>query len=680
MHHRAVRAPRFPRAGAAFAVATVLLLRSAAVPARAELPPLIPRAALIGEPERDWPQIAPDGRRLAYLAPSKDGNMNVWVRTVGAQDDSMVTSSEHGGVGFFSWAWDAHHLLYLEDHQGDENLHLWAFNLDTKVSRDLTPFVGVRATNLLTSPARPGEVLVGLNKRDPRLFDMYRIDLQTGSVALDTENPGDVLGWTTDNQFQIRAACALRETDIATVIRVRDGNQAPWRDVVVSPFEDTPLLGQANGSTLVSGFAPDGRSFYMATFRGSDTMRLVQIDASTGKELATVAHHPRCDIWMAFGGDRTLHLQTLQSPVNGALQAVAFNELQIEWQAIDPAVTADLEALAKALPGLGFAVTSRDRDDRTWIVESSSPQQPGRYHLYRRDTRRLELLFEVWPEATAFGLAAMQPVRFKARDGLSIPAYLTLPRGTDGKNLPLILLVHGGPWHRDVWDYDPEVQLLANRGYAVLQVQFRGSTGFGKKHLNAGNGEWGRAMQNDLTDAVGWAVGRKIADPKRVAIMGGSYGGYATLAGLAFTPDLYVCGVDVVGPSNVATTLASIPSYWKPVKKRWIRRAGDAENDSVLNARISPLYHAGAIRAPLLIGHGAHDPRVKQAESDAIVKALRERNLPVTYIVYPDEGHGFGRQENNLDFFGRVEEFLAKYLGGRAEPWVKVEGSSAEVR
>jgi dipeptidyl aminopeptidase/acylaminoacyl peptidase len=375
-----------------------------------------------------------------------------------------------------------------------------------------------------------------------------------------------------------------------------------------------------------------------------------------------------------------MHLVTMHSPVTGALQAVAFNDLQVEWQTIDAAVAADFEAIATALPGELFTITSRDRHDRIWIVESSSPQNPGRCHLYRRDTGQLESLFEVRPNLTAFVLAAMQPVRFKARDGLSIPAYLTLPPGAGGKNLPLVLLVHGGPWHRDSWGYDPEVQLLANRGYAVLQVEFRGSTGFGKKHLNAGNGEWGRAMQNDLTDAVRWAVGRRIADPKRVAIMGGSYGGYAVLAGLAFTPDLYVCGVDVVGPSNVATTLASIPPYWKPVKKRWVRRVGDAENDAALNARISPLHHVTAIRAPLLIGHGAHDPRVKQAESDQVVKALRERNLPVTYIVFPDEGHGFGRKENNLDFYGRVEEFLAKYLGGRAEPWVKVDGSSAEVR
>jgi dipeptidyl aminopeptidase/acylaminoacyl peptidase len=327
-----------------------------------------------------------------------------------------------------------------------------------------------------------------------------------------------------------------------------------------------------------------------------------------------------------------------------------------------------------------FFVENRDRADRKWTVSMLRPDGPLRYYLYDRDSGKLEFLFADRPKLADVKLAPVEFTHIRARDGMSLPAYLTAPVGVPRKGLPLVLYVHGGPWFRDDWFYDPTVQLLANRGCAVLQVQFRGSIGFGPKHLNASTRQWGAAMQDDLTDAVRWAIAEKIADPKRVAIVGGSYGGYATLAGLAFTPELYACGVDIVGPSNVATALAAFPSWWAPVKKRWVMRVGDAENDAELNRRISPLFHASSIRAPLLIGHGANDPRVKQSESDQIVAALRERKLPVTYVVYPDEGHGFGRTENALDFTARMEDFLAQHLGLRHEPLAPVRGTSAELR
>ncbi len=660
-------------------IAVAVLAAGLASFARAEPPPLIPRPVLFSGAPYDAPQVAPDGTRIAYVARDSQDVPNVWMRTVGQHDDVQVTHAEHGGIGFFSWAWDGRHLLYFEDHHGDENLHLWSLDLATELQRDLTPFTGARAVNLLTSPARPHEVLVGLNLRDRRLYDMYRVDLETGAVVLDTQNPGDVLAWTTDDALQIRAACALRVEDVATVVRVRDNHDAAWRDVVVSPFETTPLVGQANGSSVVLGFAPGGRSFFMVTWRSTDTMRVVEIDAADGHEIASLAQNPRCDVAGGFAADGTMHLAALQHPMTGALQAVGFNEMQPEWQAIDPAFETDFAVLHKAAGNGWFTIENRDRDDRVWVVSTSRSDGANRYSVYDRGTHHLEFLFEDAPELAHWTLVPKQTVRIRARDGMELPAYLTLPAGVPAKQLPFVLLVHGGPWFRDGAFCDPEVQWLANRGYAVLQVQFRGSTGFGKKHLNAGTGEWGRAMQNDLTDAVRWAIARKIADPRRVGIMGGSYGGYATLAGLAFTPELYTCGVDVVGPSNVATLLASFPPYWAPVKKRWVRRIGDAENDAALNERISPLFHADAIRAPLLVGHGSNDPRVKQAESDRIVQALRDRRQTVTYIVYPDEGHGFGRTENILDFYGRVEEFLSKYLGGRAEPWKAVPGSSAEV-
>jgi dipeptidyl aminopeptidase/acylaminoacyl peptidase len=648
-------------------------------PAGAELPQLIPRRVLFGDAAKDGPQISPDGSRLAYLAPAKDGVMSVWVRTLGKEDDHVASGETKEGIGLFSWAWDDRHLLTLQDRNGDENLHLWSIDLQTGDVRDLTPFPGARATNLLTSSARPHQVLVGLNRRDPRVFDMYRVDLETGEAMLDTENPGDVLGWTTDADFQIRAACAL-DSNVNTVIRVRDAADKPWRDLLVSPFAETPILGQINGSSLVVDFTADGRGLYVASAIGSNTTRLVQLDTATGRELKTLAQDPKCDLRAAWGADRIPRFQVLVDPAQHTVQAAAFEYGETEWKVLDPVARKDFDNLKKTHAGELF-VASRDRADRTWVVGFFDDVGPTSYYLYERASGRATHLFDDHPDLAAYRLAPMQTRVVRARDGLELLCYLTLPQGVPARKLPLVLLVHGGPWARDGWGYDPMVQWLANRGYAVLQVNFRGSMGFGTRFLNAGNGQWGvGAMQNDLTDAVHWAVEQGIADPKRVAIAGGSYGGYATLAGIAFTPDLYVCAIDIVGPSNVATLLGSIPLYWAPVKKRWVRRVGDAEHDAELNRRISPLFHVDRIRAPLLIGHGANDPRVKQEESDRIVHAMREHHLEVTYIVYPDEGHGFGRTENNLDFFGRAEEFLGGHLGGRVERFEQLAGTSAQVR
>jgi dipeptidyl aminopeptidase/acylaminoacyl peptidase len=509
---------------------------------------------------------------------------------------------------------------------------------------------------------------------------MYRIDLETGACKLDTQNPGDVIGWTPDNDFVLRAAGALDPTDGKLTVRVRDTAASAWRDLMSIPFAETPILGQLNGGSLVAGFTPDGKGLYMVSWRGSDTTRLVRVDAATGRELETLAHDPRSDLWGNWDADRVLRYRVMFQPQTGVLQAVAFQEMKVEWKAIDPGLEKDFAALRAATAPAQFFVNSRDRADRTWIVATARPDGPTSYFLYDRAAQHLQHLFDDFPELRQLTLAPVEPRRIQARDGLSLPCYLTLPPGVPARGLPLVLNVHGGPWARDGWFYEPIVQWLANRGYAVLQVEFRGTMGFGKKFLNAGDRQWGGTMQHDLTDAVQWAVKEGIADPKRVAIMGGSYGGYATLAGLAFTPELYACGVDIVGPSDVATTLASFPPWWAPVKRRWILRVGDVETDAAFNKRISPLYHADKIRAPLLIGHGANDPRVKLEQSEQIAAALRQHGVPVTLVVYPDEGHGFGRSENNLDFCGRTEEFLAKYLGGRAEPWVAVEGSSASVR
>jgi dipeptidyl aminopeptidase/acylaminoacyl peptidase len=639
------------------AVATLLMI---AAPALADELPLIPRETLFGNPVKASPRISPCGTRLAYLAPSDKGVLNVWVRTIGKADDAQVTNDTHRGIRIHFWAEDGKHLFYLQDLNGDENWHVYSVELETKVVRDLTPFQGVRAGNVMLDKKFPDQMLVGLNLRDRRVFDMHRIDLGTGAITLDTQNPGDVLGWVTDPEFQIRACQAQNPQDASTIVRVRDSRDAPWRDLVTLPFGE-------NGGVI--DFSADGKSLYFMTSMGADTARLVRIDVATGTELETIARDSRVDV-----GDVVIH------PDSKVIQAVAFNYLKNTWRVLDPSIKTDFAELAKLGRG-EFYLSGRDRADRTWLVIYQVDDGPVGYYIYDRAARKADLLFVNRPELAQYKLARREPVVIKARDGFQLVSYLTLPVGSKGKNLPLVLNVHGGPWARDGWGYDPEAQWFANRGYACLQVNFRGSDGFGKKFLHAGDKQWGvGAMQHDLTDAVKWAIAKGIADPKKVCIYGGSYGGYATLAGLVFTPELYSCGVDIVGPSNIKTLFEAIPPYWAPFKKQMLLQVGDVENDEAFNKKISPLFHADNIRVPLIVAQGANDPRVNIREADQIVAAMRAKSLPVTYVVYSDEGHGFARPNNRLDFYGRVDEFLAKHLGGRSEPWQKVEGTSAEVR
>lgn len=623
-------------------------------------PPLIPREALFGNPVKAGPQISPDGKHLAYIAPSDKGVLNVWVRTIGKTDDAQVTNDTLRGVRNYFWAPDSQRLLYLQDIGGDENWHVYSVDLQTKVVRDLTPFQGIRAQNVNLDKDHPNQMLIGLNLRDRRVFDMYRVDLTTGAIVPDTQNPGDVVAWTTDAAFVIRGALATNPADQSTILRVRDSQDAPWRTLLTWPF------GEEGGPVA---FTLDGKFMYITTTLGSDTSRLVKIDLATGQEVETLANNPKSDI-----------AGVVVHPDTRKVQAVGFYYQTLEWKILDPSIQADVDTLSKLQRG-EFGVTSRDRADKTWIVSYQRDDGPVAYYTYDRTSKKADLMFVNQPELEKHTLATMKPVVIKARDGLDLVAYLTLPPGVEPKNLPLVLNVHGGPWARDTWGYDPEAQWFANRGYATIQVNFRGSSGLGKGFLNAGNGQWGvGTMQHDLSDTVQWAVAQGIADPKKVCIYGGSYGGYATLAGLVFTPELYACGVDIVGPSNIKTLFQSIPPYWAPIKYQFVRRVGDVENDEALNKKISPLFHVSKIKVPLIIAQGANDPRVNIRESDQMVEAMRAKGLPVTYVVYTDEGHGFARPNNRLDFYGRVEEFLAKYLGGRAEPLKPVEGTSASVR
>ena len=638
----------------------LLLLVLAFSTVLAELPDLIPRSVLFSNPQKTGLQISPDGQRLAYLAPSPQGVLNVWVQTLGKEDAVQVTNDTHRGIRNYGWIADGRRLVYIQDSGGDENFHLYLVDLQTKVVRDLTPFQGIRAENFILNKKFPDQALIGLNLRNRQLFDMYRLNLNNGAVELDTENPGTVVGWYADDAFTIRAAAVMNPMDGSTVIRVREAKDKPWRDLMVFPFGE-------NGNLL--DFSLDGQTAYIDSSLGSDTTRLIQVDLATGKEIKAIASNPQCDL----GG-------VIIQPDRHEVQAVIYDYLMPAYTVLDPSIKDDLTFLQKAHPGV-VGIDGRDNADQKWVISYMVEDGPVSYYIYTRGTKALDFVFEHRPDLKKYKLAKMQPMVIKARDGFNLVSYLTLPLGLRPEKLPLVLFVHGGPWGRDSWGYDGFVQFLANRGYAVLQVNFRGSAGFGKKFLNAGDREWGVGkMQHDLTDAVKWAIKQGYADAGKVAIMGGSYGGYATLAGLTFTPELYCCGVDIVGPSNIKTLLQSIPPYWAPLKKMFMLRVGDVEKDEVFNQTISPLFHIDAIRAPLLIGQGKNDPRVNIRESDQIVEAMRGRKLPVKYIVYTDEGHGFARPENNLDFTGYVDEFLAKYLGGRFEPYQMVKGANGEER
>jgi len=635
---------KFSRLWIVHGVALAFLL-SLALPALAQQTPLIPREVLFGNPEKASPQISADGTKLAYLAPDK-GVLNVWVRTVGQTDDQVVTADKKRGIRFFTWQYDGEHILYIQDKDGDENWHLYQTNLTTKMTRDLTAFDGVQAQLVARDYKFPDQILVGLNVRDRRLHDVYRLNLKTGALDLDTQNPGDVADWTADNDFQVRAAQVFAP-DGGTIIRIRDNPKAPWREFQRWSADET--FGG------VYGFTPDNKGVRLISSVGANAARLLEVDLATGKS-TVIAEDPQYDCAAA-----------MVQPKTKKLEAVQFVRARREWTVIDKSLQADFDAIRKVRDG-DFAIASRDLDEKTWLVTYIEDDAPVYYYAYDRATKKATLLFSNRPKLELYKLAEMKPISFTARDGITIHGYLTVPVGVESKGLPMVLNVHGGPWGRDVWGFDPEAQWLANRGYAVLQINFRGSTGYGKTFVNAGDREWAGKMHDDLIDGKNWAVKQGYADAKKVCIMGGSYGGYATLVGVTFTPDEFACGVDIVGPSNIVTLIKSIPPYWVPIKSLFDKRVGKVETEEEFLKSRSPLFKADQIKAPLLIGQGANDPRVKQAESDQIVAAMRKNNKPVEYVVFPDEGHGFARPENRLKFYAAAEQFLARYLGGSAEP------------
>jgi dipeptidyl aminopeptidase/acylaminoacyl peptidase len=610
---------------------------------------LIPRRVLFGNPERVSPGISPDGTRLAWIAP-QDGVLNVWVAPISADGVDwaaarVVTDDTDRGIRMFTWAHDGRHLLYLQDTGGDENWRLHDVDLGTTTRRDLTPFQGVQTQIVATERKFPDQVLIAMNRDNPQLHDVYRLNLASGELVKEVENPG-FIAWLADAELRVRAA-ARPQPDGGFVLMVRAADGAPWRELLTVPAEDAL-------TTDMVAFSEDGSSLLAISPAGAETGRLVRVELSSGA-VSVLAEDPQADV----SGVR-LHPHTREP------QIVTFLKARSEYRVLDPSVAADLEAIRALHPG-DPVFQGGDDADRAWLVGFTNDSGPVAYFAYDRDERRGHFLFEHQPELSRYPLAAMEPFSFAARDGLTIHGYLTFPPGARRRGLPAVLNVHGGPWARDAWGFVPEAQWLANRGYLCIQVNYRGSTGYGKAFVNAGDRQWGAAMHDDLIDAVRYVTGQGWADPKRVAIYGGSYGGYAALVGAAFTPDVFRCAVDVVGPSNLKTLIETIPPYWAPMIAQFHRRVGDPESDAEFLWSVSPLSRARDIRIPLLIAQGANDPRVKQAESEQIVAALREAGIDHEYLLFPDEGHGFAKPENRLRFYAAAERFLAKHLGGRFE-------------
>lgn len=634
------------RSRIAFKVVSLFFLLTVAAFAQAQST-LIPRSVIFGNPERTSPQISPDGIMLGYLAPDQ-GVLNVWVRTLGKTDDRVITNDRKRGIRNFAWQYDSKNILYAQDQNGDENWRIYQTNVANKQTRDLTPYDKVRAEIVAFEPAYPDTALIQLNKRDPKVFDVYRLNLKTGDLTLDTENPGDVTGWQPDHELAVRAA-QVTTPDGGTVIRVRDNAKSQWRELMKWGPEET--LGN------IVEYAPDNKALLVISSLDANAARLLSVDLATGKR-TVIAEDPQFDVAFA-----------ITHPKTSKLEAVVFLRERRDIQLIDKGLQADFDALRKVRDA-DISNVSRDLADDKWIVTLEGDDAPVYYYLYDRPAKKATLLFSNRPELEKYKLAKVKPVQYKARDGMTIYGYLTTPAGREAKNLPLVVFPHGGPWARDLWGYDPYAQWLSNRGYAVLQPNFRASTGYGKQYLNAGDRQWAGAMHTDLLDGRDWVVKQGIADDKKVCIMGGSYGGYATLAGVTFSPDAFACGVDIVGPSNLNTLLKTIPPYWATFVAIFHKRMG--EDEAFLKSQ-SPLFKADQIKAPLLIGQGANDPRVNKAESDQIVAAMRKNSKPVEYYVFPDEGHGFARPENRTAFNAASEEFLAKYLGGRFEPPTEAE-------
>ncbi|MFO7882899.1 MAG: S9 family peptidase [Kosmotogaceae bacterium] len=615
--------------------------------------PIIPRKVLFGNPDKASPSISPDGKHIAFLAP-KDGVLNVWIAPIENPDDARpITDDRKRGIRFYEWARTNQYLFYIQDKDGDENWHLFTVNIRNGKTHDLTPFENIQVRILKSSPKFPKKIIVGINRRDPQWHDPYELNIETGKLEPMFENNGFA-----DFEFDDDYNIVFGYQPVPEGIKImKPSNDKSWE------LWDTVSEKDQLTTNCIS-ISKDGKYVFLKDSRDRDTSALVKWNLSD-KSRTVLAEHSRADI------DDVLIHPTEKYPL-----AASFTYTRKEWKILDNNIEEHFEKIRTFTRG-DIHIENQSLDNRYWIVSDTVDDGPISYYIYDCESKNSTFLFTSREALENQPLAKMYSETITTQDGLELVVYYSLPLNSDTNNkgipespLPTILNPHGGPWGRDYWSYNPFHQWLANRGYAVISVNFRSSTGFGKSFINAGDREWGGKIIQDQADTVKWAIDKGIADPDKVAIMGGSFGGYSTLAGLTFFPELYACGVDIVGPSNLETFLDTIPAYWKPMFEMLANRVGDprTKEGKELLKKHSPLNYVDNIKAPLLIGQGANDPRVKKAESDQIVEVMNEKNIPVTYVLYPDEGHGFARPENRFSFFAIAEAFLAKFLGGSYEP------------
>ena len=604
--------------------------------ATGETAPQIPLRDFFRNPELSSLELSPDGKQVAFLAPV-ERRLNLFVQEVSGENPRQVTDVRDRDIGGYFWK-NANTLIYLKDDGGDENYHLYAVDIVSGQTRDLTPFPGVRSGIVDDLEDIEDEVLIDMNQRRLDVFDVYRLNVKTGEMTLVAENPGNYIGYLTDHAGKVRVALAKDAEQNRNILLYRDTEQQEFRPIITTGFKDqvSPYF-----------FSADNRHLYATSNIGRDRKALVLIDPATGKEIQTMFAHPEVDV----GGAGWSRLRKV-------LTSVGYTTDKSHRHFFDDKIRKIYATLEKQLPGYEVALTSIDKAEEQFVVRTYSDKSRGAYYLFNAKTGALKKWRELSPWLNEQDMADMRPISFKSRDGLTIHGYLTLPKGKEARNLPVVVNPHGGPWVRDTWGFNSEVQLLANRGFAVLQMNYRGSTGYGRAFWEAGFKQWGRKMQDDITDGVEWLIKQGIADPKRVAIYGGSYGGYAVLAGLAFTPEVYACGIDYVGVSNIFTLMKTIPPYWKPLMAEFYEKVGHPEKDEELLRSVSPVFHADKIKVPLFIAQGARDPRVNKAESDQMVAALAARGVKVEYMVKDNEGHGFRNEENRFEFYEAMEKFL----------------------
>jgi dipeptidyl aminopeptidase/acylaminoacyl peptidase len=599
----------------------------------------IPLKDFFKNAEKTGYQLSPDGEHIAYLAPFKS-RMNIHVRPINGTDETRVTSVEDRDISGFIWGSDSR-ILYMRDFGGDENFHILATNIDGTNDNDLTPFDGVRAQFIDELEDDDDYIIVGLNKRNPQIFDPYRLNIETGKLDMIAENPGNITSWMTDHDGKLRLAIATDGVNESILYRKTETDA--FESVLTTNFKETlsPLF-----------FTFDNQYIYAASNLGRDKTAIVQYDLVENKEMEEIFSHPDVDV-----------TDLSYSHKNKKLTTISYNTWKRQYHFLSEKRAELQEKLQQQLKGEVVLVSNNKAEDVV-LVRTYSDRSLGAYYIYDLKTDVLKKISEVSPWLKEAELAEMRPIQYQSRDGLTIHGYLTLPNGAEAKNLPVVVNPHGGPWVRDNWGFNPEVQFLANRGYAVLQMNYRSSTGYGKAFWEAGFGKWGLEMQDDITDGVQWLIDEGIANKDRVAIYGGSYGGYATLAGITLTPDVYACAIDYVGVSNLFTFMDTIPPYWAPYLAMLHEMVGNPndEEDRKRMTATSPVFHVDKIKVPLLIAQGAKDPRVAQAESDQVVEALQAKGVAVEYLLKENEGHGFRNEENRFEFYETMEQFLTQHL------------------